>query len=1251
MPLGNRGRKILIIAGCTAAGLLLLVLALPLWFPWVLRPVLSRAGASFSRYHRDDYSRFTLFSFDYRNATERVHANKVTVVVPTVWWWRLKVAPPAQPEPFLQIAGWTYQSLPSTNPAASVTGEFVKLSGELGALNRWLPDAVLTNGAIQVQARKVAVPFLALRLGALQGEAIPPRAMPPVRFIANVKRVPYQIRLSSEPLHLESSIMAGTNTVGLDIQATNWWWSNPVRIAAQFGPSGQWPQSARLEASHVQLPAQAVGLEPYAELTGGVTGVWSHAEFSLALNAAAHPQTGWTHLPPLSLDFRAQGDTNAFTIQKATVSSPWLSAELSRYVEVHLTGPILRQPATLAISADLSRQHWIPLTGQLQGEAWFAPSTGKLPVTLFQLSGSDIGTRSLRATKSLVNGTVEWPKVDITSAEATFSDGSTGALSGQIDVAQSLISGGHLTFKGPLPGRWLPKGYSLRDASMTAEFSGSIHQPFHHGTFHISSFSAPDLKPLQCDARWTGQGFRLDDLRLDATNAKSSLALEASLLADPIQPQLRVMSLTVRTNAEPALALAEPCDLSLTRTGSTRQFRALLSPLKLSGPAGQLQARADLVWPAQGDLFASAQGISTSFLNDFLETNLPDVQIRHFATSSAWSNGPARFQVELSARGVLPFKDQLSATPSTKGEGAIAPTQALAVSADLDAVGNEKGLSISNLTLKAAGSVVLSARGFLPMEVVPGSSAGLIQLHTEAPLELTAVTEPQSVLWKEMRAYTGISLVGPELNLNVAGTWAEPKGELRVTAQEVGLAKATARIPAIDNLKLDIEFSQKMLRLRQGELLVQGQSVNFTGEVPLGEDFWRQLRQEKRFPWERASVQVEIEHAELAAFEPLFPTVLAPQGYLHAGVTLSPGGKLGGELALLNARTRPLGNFGPIRNINLRMGFAGRELELRKVSAEISGSPLSITGRADLHGRKWLSGVLPPFQLSIKGTDVPLARQADFIVRSDLALRVVKTNGAPPLISGAVHLRDSFFLSDLGLLAPGRVAAPAQRPPYFSIADPELASWRLMVNVDGVRFLKVNTPVFNGQGSCNLKLQGTLKDPIALGDVFIDSGVVQFPFASFQVQQGLVTLSSQDPYRPQLSVNASSRQFGYDLRLSVTGPADTPNIQFSSNPPLSSQEILLMVTAGQMPQGTFTLTPQQRAQTVALFLGRDLLSKLGLGEMGQQRLIIRSGEDVSEQGRPTYNVEFKLTKRWSLVGEYDRFGDYDAGVKWQIYSK
>ena len=42
---------------------------------------------------------------------------------------------------------------------------------------------------------------------------------------------------------------------------------------------------------------------------------------------------------------------------------------------------------------------------------------------------------------------------------------------------------------------------------------------------------------------------------------------------------------------------------------------------------------------------------------------------------------------------------------------------------------------------------------------------------------------------------------------------------------------------------------------------------------------------------------------------------------------------------------------------------------------------------------------------------------------------------------------------------------------------------------------------------------------------------------------------------------------------------------------------------------------------------------------------------ISETGKSTYNVEYKLSKHWALVGEYDQFNAFNVGLKWKIYSK
>jgi len=288
----------------------------------------------------------------------------------------------------------------------------------------------------------------------------------------------------------------------------------------------------------------------------------------------------------------------------------------------------------------------------------------------------------------------------------------------------------------------------------------------------------------------------------------------------------------------------------------------------------------------------------------------------------------------------------------------------------------------------------------------------------------------------------------------------------------------------------------------------------------------------------------------------------------------------------------------------------------------------------------------------LSGTNVPLARNPNALLRANLDLAVTNSGTEAPVVSGIVTLRNSLFLADLKSLVPERTASPRQRPPYFSIETEPWAGWHLKLKVEGVGFLRVQTPLFQGKVSTALNLVGTLKSPLALGQVQIDSGsTVIFPFSTLDVKQGFVSLTSENPYRPTLFVEAGGRRYGYDLKMQATGPVDDPIIQFSAIPSLTSEQIVLMLTAGEVPAGAGTTTTlTQRAGGLGLYVGRNLLSDFGLGG-GQERLTFRSGEYISESGRPTYDLEYKLTDRWSVIGSYDRFDQYDLDLKWKVYSK
>jgi len=838
-------------------------------------------------------------------------------------------------------------------------------------------------------------------------------------------------------------------------------------------------------------------------------------------------------------------------------------------------------------------------------------------------------------------------------------------MAGKMDLENRAIEGANLQLNGPLAQRWLPAGFRFENLSLRAKAEGSVTNLAHSGELEIINFTGPQTRPLQLNVNWTGEQINLSRAEVSIAASNSTLSSIFSMKTNQ-QPTLtniaiNLEKLSLQKAGNSVLQLEKPAVIVMGK-GETNHWLLQVTGFDWRGASGGIELESKLDWPTVGEAHITGENLQSDLFDDFFNFRTEKFEIGKLDASAGWTNGPLVFRVEIAGSGVIGGNDRTPPTESRLVRSPPVPQRQLdeaqplaqwrgPVSLQILVIGDQNGVAISNLVVNTATSTVASAYGFLPATVNPGAPSNIFDLALDKPLNLNVTTRPQSVIWQKLAELTGVVLRHPNLNVNLRGTWQEPSGEIRADIQEVQLPGRDQKVPNLQELKLDISLDPQFAKINECNFRVQGQPVALTGELPLEKSFWSNIGKKRPPNWRDASARLRIENAQISAFQPLLPEYLSPQGQVSLDARLLPGGNFEGDLDIAGARTRPFPSVGSIRDIQLRAKLRNLVIRLEKATALVGGSPVWMSGEGDLSGSDWQKENVPPFNFALRGTNVPVSRQPESVIRSDLNLSVTKTNGAPGLVSGQARLRDSFYLSDLRDLVPAKVASPSRRPPFFSIEDEPFADWRLAVHVYGEKGLRVRSTLFNGQITPNLRIQGTLKEPVALGDLKVDNGLVRFPFADFQVQQGLVTLSSDNPYQPALLVSALSRRFGYDVKLDLTGYADAPIIQFSSTPPLSSEQLVLMVTAGELPRTGATLSPQQRAQTAALFVGRDLLARWGFGDSSEPRLTITSGQEMSEAGRPTYNIEFKLTDRWTLEGEYDRFNAYNAGVKWRVYSK
>jgi hypothetical protein len=127
--------------------LVLLVVSVPLWFPWVLRPTAKRFGATFQGYERAGYSGFQVNGAVYTNRNVRVQAGRLAVAP-----WRR----------YAEAENWSIIVTPSnrseTNTTPSVHRTYNKVWRIVTNVQHWVHHATVTNGYVKTPKVTVHVP-------------------------------------------------------------------------------------------------------------------------------------------------------------------------------------------------------------------------------------------------------------------------------------------------------------------------------------------------------------------------------------------------------------------------------------------------------------------------------------------------------------------------------------------------------------------------------------------------------------------------------------------------------------------------------------------------------------------------------------------------------------------------------------------------------------------------------------------------------------------------------------------------------------------------------------------------------------------------------------------------------------------------------------------------------------------------------------------------------------------------------------
>lgn len=1184
--------------------------SLPWWLGPALRPILRARGITFERYEREGYAHFRLTNTTYQRERVTVTVEKLHAPTPVLW-----LAQWLGSGPSLLAENWSLRISPNPGPATPDAARSIKGPPDLlvslrdrvwPRLVRWLPHARLKNGTLRGPGLNLSVADTAFDRGSL--------------VLTNARTGLFEFSLTAVPSgsgftftgsSAEPAAKAQFVWAGSEFKGGGTVWDQPVQLSAVFAPQGWLPAELSATAEHWSLPAARVKLgAPYVLVHGDARLDWRDGAFTLAVDAAADPAKD-TKAPPFSARAHARGTLREITLTSLDVNAPFATAKLTAPLTFGLDRPLAAQSAELVVQADLEKFPWIEARGQVKGTVRVNGDTVAARQS-FELESNDFVLPGFTLQQARATGSLQWPLLELKTLEAQLDKTSRVDAHGRIDWKKREVAGSlHASLTASALKRWLPSSVTWETADLAADVDGVLDAPHHQGTLKLAGLKWAPLKPVALDASWEGTGAQASAFTAHAAAAQSSIQLAGS--ADTQHLQLEKFQFNTATGL--VWQLSAPAKLSWSPFWQVDSFQ-------LTGPISQLSLRGH---GGPETAFTLSLGtFDSAWLQDWVTI-----------TGPAWRVDALAFTGR-AAEGVLAFDTTLSGQISLPAQ----PAQVKLV-----ASGDAQGVRLKELMVTDAGRELTRANGRLPLTLRLQPSLHL-QHDDESPLELSASTDPDSPLWAALGASTRLGFVRPEANISLSGTLRQPVGDFRLRAAKLAWAAAETggvSLPEATELNLSVHFDRSRVTLTDFSAKLDGQAVSATGELPMNDNGWLQLwKSPAAFDWTEAEGKLEIPDADLAPFARRAPDFIAALGRLRAQVTLTRGGNLSGELKVINASSRPLPLLGPLQEINADLALSGRTVTVRSLTARLGGEPVSIAGSVTLE-----PGIFPRLALSAKGTRVPLVRTSELLVRSDLDLQVRTDASGVTRLTGAVRVRDSFALANFNSLLPTGLHSVTRVPPYFAVTKAPFAAWPLDLDVRGSRAIQVRTTVFNGTVSARFHLGGTLGEPRAVGDLTVDEGTVLFPFATFKVQQGTLRLSEADPFHARINVSALSQRRDYQLRLQVTGMLPSPVIAFSSTPALEATDVLLMVMTGRPPSEGSSSSSVQRLAMLGAYLGRGVFTDLGLG--GEDRLEISSGQQVSAQGRETFELEYKLGERWSLVGEYDQYDSYNVDLKRRVF--
>lgn len=361
-----------------------------------------------------------------------------------------------------------------------------------------------------------------------------------------------------------------------------------------------------------------------------------------------------------------------------------------------------------------------------------------------------------------------------------------------------------------------------------------------------------------------------------------------------------------------------------------------------------------------------------------------------------------------------------------------------------------------------------------------------------------------------------------------------------------------------------------------------------------------------------------------------------------------------------------------VENANGSIYFDQNRANVESFTGTTGGGTFSLGGFIGF-GKGELS-----YRLQANAQDVRVRYPEGVSTTLDAALSLTGSSYAS-LLSGVVTVERSGFRSsgDFGSL----IAGSANPIPIPASQNAFLRNLQFDVRVRTSPNATFQTDYTQDiQTEADLRVRGSPAKPVVLGTVKVNQGEVNFFGNRYTISSGEILFFSTVAIQPSINLDLETRIRGVVVYINVNGPLNRLNINYRSEPPLQSSEILALLTVGRAPTATSGNLPSTSAAStsagsplsdasntllggalsatvssrVERFFGASRIkidpNMTGVENIPQARLTIEQSlsrditltysTNLSRSSQQIVRMEWDLSRQWSVIAVRDENGSF-----------